>query len=46
VLGVLEVVLRRDRVAARLRVSGKLGVFVGHVLRRPAGIFTSGPFDS
>ena len=32
VLGVLVIVLGRDRVAARLRVAGELGVFVGDVL--------------
>ena len=44
-LCVLEVVLRRHGVAAGLRVTGELAVFLGHMLRR-ARIFTSGPFDS
>ena len=35
-LGMLEVVFRRDRIAARLRVTGELAVFLGNMLRGAA----------
>ena len=39
VLGVLKVVLRPDRVSGRLRVTGKLNVFLGNVGSRSADLY-------
>src|SRR3954453_6656321 len=38
VLGVLEIVLGRHRIAARLRVAGELAVFLGDMLSRAADL--------
>ena len=45
VLGVLIVILGGDRIAGRLRVAGKLNVFLGDVMTVAADLHV-GPFDS